>query len=124
MVPLISDWADSPFINFVGVSGVPYNVIIDHTNTVTYLQGGLNETALTNAIDAALNQIAAEYPGQRVVVITHNGTIKSAARVVVGAPAESIFHIDVSPCSITTVSIWPSDGLRALRSLNEQAHLQ
>ena len=41
----------------------------------------------------------------------------------VGAPAESIFHIDVSPCSITTVSIWPSDGLRALRTLNEQAHL-
>jgi len=74
-------------------------------------------------IDAALNQIAAEYPGQRVAVVTHNGTIKSAAKVVVGAPAESIFHIDVSPCSITTVSIWPSDGLRALRTLNEQAHL-
>lgn len=55
MVPLISDWTDSPFINFVGVSGVPFNVIIDHTNTVTYLQGGLNESALTDAIDAALN---------------------------------------------------------------------
>lgn len=75
-------------------------------------------------IDAALDQIAAQYPGQRVVVITHNGTIKSAAKIVVKAPAESIFHIDVSPCSITTVSIWPSDGLRALRSLNEQSHLR
>jgi probable phosphoglycerate mutase len=75
-------------------------------------------------VDAALSQIAAEYPGQRVAVVTHNGTIKSAAKVVVGAPAESIFHIDVSPCSITTVSIWPSDGLRALRTLNEQAHLR
>jgi probable phosphoglycerate mutase len=75
-------------------------------------------------VDAALNQIAAEYPGQRVAVVTHNGTIKSAAKVVIGGPAESIFHIDVSPCSITTVSIWPSDGLRALRSLNEQGHLR
>jgi len=75
-------------------------------------------------VDAALNQIAAEYPGQRVAVVTHNGTIKSAAKVVIGGPAESIFHIDVSPCSITTVSIWPSDGLRALRSLNEQTHLR
>jgi len=75
-------------------------------------------------VDAALSQIAAEYPGQRVAVVTHNGTIKSAAKVVVGAPAESIFHIDVSPCSITTVSIWPSDGLRALRTLNEQSHLR
>ena len=74
--------------------------------------------------DAALSQIASEYPGQRVVVVTHNGTIKSAAKVVVGAPSESIFHIDISPCSITTVSVWPSDGLRALRTLNEQAHLR
>ena len=74
-------------------------------------------------IDAALSQIAVEYPGQRVAVVTHNGTIKTAAKVVIGGPAESIFHIDVSPCSITTVSIWPSDGLRALRTLNEQAHL-
>ncbi len=75
-------------------------------------------------IEAGLNQIAAEYPGQRVVVVTHNGTIKSAAKVVVGGPPDSIFHIDVSPCSITTISIWPSDGLRALRTLNEQAHLR
>jgi broad specificity phosphatase PhoE len=75
-------------------------------------------------IDAALHQIAVQYPGQRVVVVTHNVTIKSAAKVVVGASAESIFHMDVSPCSITTVNIWPSDGLRALRSLNEQVHLQ
>jgi broad specificity phosphatase PhoE/ribonuclease HI len=74
-------------------------------------------------VEAALSQIVAEYPGQRVAVITHNGTIKSAAKVVIGGPAESIFHIDISPCSITTVSIWPSDGLRALRTLNEQAHL-
>jgi probable phosphoglycerate mutase len=75
-------------------------------------------------VDAALSQIASEYPGQRVVVVTHNGTIKSAAKVVVGAPEESIFHLDISPCSITTVSVWPSDGLRALRTLNEQAHLR
>jgi probable phosphoglycerate mutase len=74
-------------------------------------------------VDAAMAQIAAEFPGQRVAVVTHNGTIKSAAKVVVGAPSESIFHIDVSPCSITTISIWPSDGLRALRTLNEQTHL-
>ena len=75
-------------------------------------------------VDAALAQIVAEFPGQRVAVVTHNGTIKSAARVVIGAAPESIFHIDVSPCSITTVSAWPSDGLRALRTLNEQAHLR
>jgi probable phosphoglycerate mutase len=75
-------------------------------------------------VESALEKIASEFPGQRVAVITHNGTIKSAAKIVIGAPAESIFHIDISPCSITTLSMWPSDGLRALRSLNEQAHLR
>ncbi|CAB4675294.1 unannotated protein [freshwater metagenome] len=75
-------------------------------------------------IDEALDQIVAQYPGQRVAVITHNGTIKTAAKLAIGSPADSIFHIDVSPCSITTISIWPSDGLRALRSLNEQGHLR
>ena len=75
-------------------------------------------------IDGALEQIVAMYPGQRVAVITHNGAIKTAAKVVIGAPADSIFHIDISPCSITTISIWPSDGLRALRGLNEQSHLR
>ena len=85
--------------------------------------GGESYDNVALRVDAALSQIAAEYPGQRVAVVTHNGTIKSAAKVVIGAPADSIFHIDVSPCSITTVSIWPSDGLRALRTLNEQGHL-
>lgn len=75
-------------------------------------------------IDEALEKIVDVYPGQRVVVFTHNGTIKTAAKLVIGAPADSIFHIDISPCSITTLSIWPSDGLRALRGLNEVAHLR
>lgn len=74
-------------------------------------------------IDEALEKIVAMYPGQRVAVITHNGTIKTAAKLAIGAPADSIFHIDIGPCSITTLSIWPSDGLRAVRSLNEAAHL-
>ena len=75
-------------------------------------------------INAALDAIVATYPGQSVAVVTHNGTIKTAAKLAVGAPPESIFHIDVSPCSITTISIWPSDGLRALRTLNETSHLR
>ena len=74
-------------------------------------------------IDEGLEKIVAMYPGQRVVVVSHNGTIKTAAKLVIGAQSDAIFHIDISPCSITTVSIWPSDGLRALRTLNEQAHL-
>lgn len=85
---------------------------------------GESYDAVSKRIDAALDAIVATYPGQRVAVVSHNGTIKTAAKLAIGAPPESIFHIDVSPCSITTISIWPSDGLRALRGLNETSHLR
>ena len=85
---------------------------------------GESYDAVAVRIDEALEQIVAMYPGQRVAVVSHNGTVKTAAKLAIGAPADSIFHIDIAPCSITTISIWPSDGLRALRTLNEQSHLR
>ena len=85
---------------------------------------GESYDAVSVRIDEALEQIVAMYPGQRVAVVSHNGTVKTAAKLAIGASADSIFHIDISPCSITTISIWPSDGLRALRTLNEQSHLR
>ena len=36
----------------------------------------------------------------------------------------AIFNIDVSPCSISSISIWPSDSLMAIRSTNERGHLR
>jgi len=98
-------------------------------------QGWLNSTSYAPAggesydqaevrVEEALEKVAALYPGQRVVVVTHNGIIKLAAQIVTGAPTEAVFHIDAAPCSITSISIWPSDGLRALRSLNETGHFR
>ena len=73
-------------------------------------------------VDAALEKVVARHPGKRVVVVTHNGVIKSAANLAVGGPNDGVFHMDATPCSISSVSIWPSDGLRALRSFNESGH--
>jgi probable phosphoglycerate mutase len=98
-------------------------------------QGWLNSTSYAPAggesydqaevrVEEALEKVAALYPGQRVVVVTHNGIIKLAAQIVTGAPTEAVFHLDAAPCSITSISIWPSDGLRALRSLNETGHFR
>ena len=73
-------------------------------------------------IEAAMEKVVAEYPGKKVVVVTHNGVIKSAANIAIGGPNHGVFHMDATPCSISSVSIWPSDGLRALRSFNERGH--
>ena len=73
-------------------------------------------------IEAALEKVVAQYPGKKVVVVTHNGVIKSAANIAIGGPNDGVFHMDATPCSISSISIWPSDGLRALRSFNEHGH--
>ena len=86
--------------------------------------GGESYDAVGWRVDEALDKLVAKYPHKRIVVVSHNGVIKEAVRLATGASPESIFHIDVSPCSITSISIWPSDGLRALRSTNEQGHLR
>lgn len=92
-------------------------------NSSSYRPGGgesYDEAAIR--IDNALDKLVAQYPGKKVVVVTHNGVIKSAANLAIGGPSDGVFHMDASPCSISTISIWPSDGLRALRSFNERGH--
>lgn len=85
---------------------------------------GESYDALGWRVDEAIDKLVAKYPSKRIVVVTHNGVTKQAVRLATGGSPESIFHVDVSPCSITSISIWPSDGLRALRSANEQGHLR
>lgn len=84
--------------------------------------GGESYDEARNRVEAALDKVVAEYPGKKVVVVTHNGVIKSAANIAIGGPNDGVFHMDATPCSITSISIWPSDGLRALRSFNERGH--
>ena len=86
--------------------------------------GGESYGDVTDRILVALTNIANRYPGMKVAIATHNVVTKAAACIALKAPAESIFHIDVLPCSITTINIWPSDGLTALRGLSERSHLK
>ncbi|MBU6242675.1 MAG: histidine phosphatase family protein, partial [Acidobacteria bacterium] len=72
----------------------------------------------------AIDQVATDNPGKKIVAVTHNGIIKTAVAAIINAQPESIFHIDISPCSITTISVWPSDNLMALRGCNERGHLR
>jgi len=85
---------------------------------------GESYDAMAVRIEAGLEKIAYMYPGQTVLVVAHHLVIKIAARLAMGTSSESIFHIDVAPCSISQISIWPSDGLRAVRSMNERGHLR
>ena len=94
-------------------------------NSTAYAPGGGESwDQATVRIEEALEKLVAEYPGKKIIVVTHNGVIKTAVKLAMGAPAEAVFHVDAAPCSISSISIWPSDGLRAVRSVNERGHLR
>ncbi len=86
--------------------------------------GGESYDELGWRVDEAIDTLVAKYPGKRIAVISHNGVIKQAIRLAMGAPSDSVFHIDIAPCSVSAISVWPSDGLRAVRSISEQGHLR
>ena len=86
--------------------------------------GGESYDDVAARIEPAFDLLAEKYPGQKVVIVTHNGVIKQMASIVVEGNPNSLFHIDISPCSISSFSIWPSDGLRAVRSINERGHFR
>jgi probable phosphoglycerate mutase len=94
-------------------------------NSTAYAPGGGESYEQASVrIEEALEKLVAEHPGKKVIVVTHNGVIKTAIMLAMGAPAEAVFHVDATPCSISSISIWPSDGLRAVRSVNERGHLR
>jgi probable phosphoglycerate mutase len=94
-------------------------------NSSSYAPGGgesYDEASIR--IEEALEKLVAEHPGKKIIVVTHNGVVKTAAKIAVGGPSDAVFHMDATPCSISSISIWPSDGLMALRSFNERGHLR
>ena len=94
-------------------------------NSTSYAPGGGESYDQASVrIEEALEKLVAEYPGKKIIIVTHNGVIKTVVKLAMGAPAEAVFHVDASPCSISSISIWPSDGLRAVRSVNERGHLR
>jgi len=96
-----NEWVASPFAR-PGSTGESYEDVAARTESV-------------------LNQLAQDYPGQKVLVVTHNVVIKTLASLVTAGTIDGVYHIDIAPCSITTIAIWPSDGLRALKSLSERS---
>ena len=94
-------------------------------NSSSYAPGGgesYDEASIR--IEEALEKLVAEFPGKKIIVVTHNGVVKTAAKIAVGGLSDAVFHMDATPCSISSISIWPSDGLMALRSFNERGHLR
>lgn len=62
-------------------------------------------------------RLVQSYPGARIVVVTHVTPIKALVREALGAPASSLFRMELSAGSATTISWWDG-GVASLRSFN------
>ena len=83
--------------------------------------GGESYAEVYSRIAAGISDLVERYPHKKICVVTHNIVIRAITAFAISAPLESMYHVDILPCSITTVAVWPSDGLRALKSLSERA---
>lgn len=86
-------------------------------------EGESYDETMARALEG-LDRLVTEHPHKKIVVVTHNGIIKTAVAGAMQANPDSIFNLDISPCSITTIAIWPSDNLMAVRGMNEGSHLR
>ncbi|MRK02290.1 bifunctional RNase H/acid phosphatase [Aeromicrobium sp. S22] len=79
--------------------------------------GGESFAEVDRRITATREALLAAHPGETVVAVSHVTPIKLLVRHALGAPLASIYKMELSPASITTVAWWP-DGNASLRGFN------
>ncbi len=64
-----------------------------------------------------LDRVLAEHPEQTLVVVSHVTPIKVLVAEALGAPLETIFHLELSPASVSVVSYHPAVGSHPARAV-------
>ncbi|WP_018570544.1 bifunctional RNase H/acid phosphatase [Streptomyces sp. PsTaAH-124] len=85
--------------------------------------GGESFAATAVRIAAARDRLVAAHAGRTVLVVTHVTPIKTFVRLALGAPAESLFRMELSAASLSAVAYY-ADGNASVRLLNDTSHLR
>lgn len=85
--------------------------------------GGESFTEVADRVEAARDRLTARYAGRTVLVVTHVTPIKTLVRLALEAPAQSMFRMELSAASISTVAYY-GDGNASVRLLNDTSHLR
>ncbi|MFF4247341.1 bifunctional RNase H/acid phosphatase [Streptomyces sp. NPDC001822] len=85
--------------------------------------GGESFAEVTERVSAARDRLVARYAGRTALLVTHVTPIKTLVRLALGAPPESLFRMELSPASVSTVAYY-ADGNPSLRVLNDTSHLR
>ncbi|GAB0101429.1 hypothetical protein JMUB6875_03930 [Nocardia sp. JMUB6875] len=87
--------------------------------------GGTGESmdSVTRRVEESRDKLLAQFPGQRVLVVSHVAPLRTLVRLALGAPPESLFRMELAAASLSEVAYYP-DGSASVRSLNDTAHLR
>lgn len=85
--------------------------------------GGESFAEVAERVAATRDRLISRYAGRTVLLVTHVTPIKTLVRLALGAPPESLFRMELSPASVSTVAYY-ADGNPSLRLLNDTSHLR
>ncbi len=85
--------------------------------------GGESFAACNDRVSAARRRLVEDFSGQRVLVVAHVTPIKILVSEAVGAPLDSLYRMELPPCSLSTLA-WFPDGNASMFSFAESAHLR
>lgn len=85
--------------------------------------GGESFDACASRVRRGLRGLLDDYPGESVIVVAHVTPIKLMITDAVGAPIDSVYRMELPPCSISKVA-WFPDGNSSMFSFAEAAHLR
>ncbi|MFF9085154.1 bifunctional RNase H/acid phosphatase [Streptomyces sp. NPDC014991] len=74
-------------------------------------------------IAATRDKLVAAHAGRTVLLVTHVTPIKTLIRLALGAPAKSLFRMELSAASLSAVAYY-ADGNASVRLFNDTSHLR
>ncbi|WP_406140328.1 bifunctional RNase H/acid phosphatase [Streptomyces sp. NBC_01089] len=85
--------------------------------------GGESFTTVARRVAAARDLLIERHRGTTALLVTHVTPIKTLVRLALGAPPESLFRMELSAASVSTVAYY-ADGNASVRLLNDTSHLR
>lgn len=85
--------------------------------------GGESFAEVQARVDRGRRRLIERHGGNRVIVVSHVTPIKVMVSMAVDAPLRSLFRMELSPCSITTLA-WFADGNSSMFGFSEASHLR
>ncbi|MFJ1895214.1 bifunctional RNase H/acid phosphatase [Streptomyces sp. NPDC088115] len=85
--------------------------------------GGESFAEVARRVAATRDRLVSRYAGRTVLAVTHVTPIKTLVRLALGAPPESLFRMELSAASVSTVAYY-ADGNASVRLLNDTSHLR